>query len=106
MADDFKPGLEGVIAFESEIAEPDKEGSALRYRGVDIDDLVGRVSFGNVWGLLVDDEFNPGLPAAEPFPIPIHSGDVRVDVQSAIAMLAPAWGLKPLLDISDEEARS
>ncbi|MEY3455567.1 MAG: hypothetical protein RLZZ92_687 [Actinomycetota bacterium] len=69
MADDFKPGLEGVIAFESEIAEPDKEGSALRYRGVDIDDLVGRVSFGNVWGLLVDDEFNPGLPAAEPFPI-------------------------------------
>ena len=48
MSDDFKPGLEGVIAFESEIAEPDKEGSALRYRGVDIEDLVGRVSFGNV----------------------------------------------------------
>ena len=40
MSDDFKPGLEGVIAFESEIAEPDKEGSALRYRGVDIEDLV------------------------------------------------------------------
>jgi hypothetical protein len=36
VSDDFKPGLEGVIAFESEIAEPDKEGSALRYRGVDI----------------------------------------------------------------------
>jgi citrate synthase len=106
MADDFKPGLEGVIAFESEIAEPDKEGSALRYRGVDIDDLVGRVTFGNVWGLLIDDEFNPGLPPAEPFPIPVHSGDVRVDVQSAIAMLAPAWNLKPLLDISDEEARN
>ena len=106
MNEDFKPGLEGVIAFESEIAEPDKEGSALRYRGVDIDDLVGRITFGNVWGLLVDDEFNPGLPAAEPFPIPIHSGDVRVDVQSAIAMLAPSWGLKPLLVISDEEARS
>ena len=106
VSDDFKPGLEGVIAFESEIAEPDKEGSALRYRGVDIEDLVGRVSFGNVWGLLVDDEFNPGLPNAEPFPLPVHSGDVRVDVQSAIAMLAPAWGFKPLLDISDEEARS
>jgi len=56
MSDDFKPGLEGVIAFESQIAEPDKEGSALRYRGVDIDDLVGRVTFGNVWGLLVDDQ--------------------------------------------------
>jgi citrate synthase len=106
MSDDFKPGLEGVIAFESEIAEPDKEGSALRYRGVDIEDLVGRVSFGNVWGLLVDDEFNPGLPNAEPFPLPVHSGDVRVDVQSAIAILAPAWGFKPLLDIDDAEARS
>mgnify|MGYP003326931657 CR=1 FL=1 len=105
MSDDFKPGLEGVIAFESEIAEPDKEGSALRYRGVDIEDLVGKVSFGNVWGLLVDDQFNPGLPSAEKFPLPVHSGDVRVDVQSAIAMLAPAWGFKPLLDISDEEAR-
>ncbi|MDA2963075.1 MAG: citrate synthase 2 [Actinomycetota bacterium] len=106
MSDDFKPGLEGVIAFESEIAEPDKEGSVLRYRGVDIDDLVGRVSFGNVWGLLVDDEFNPGLPNAEKFPLPVHSGDVRVDVQAAISMLAPAWGFKPLLDIDDAQARN
>ena len=102
---DFKPGLEGVIAFESQIAEPDKDGSALRYRGVDIEDLVGRVSYGNVWGLLVDNEFNPGLPPAEPFPLPVHSGDVRVDVQSALAMLAPAWGLEPLLDIDDDTAR-
>ncbi|MGV1037613.1 MAG: citrate synthase 2 [Candidatus Nanopelagicales bacterium] len=103
---EFVPGLEGVIAFETEIAEPDKEGSSLRYRGVDIEDLVGRVSFANIWGLLVDNEFNPGLPPAEPYPIPIHSGDVRVDVQSAIATLAPAWGLRPLLDIDDEEARN
>jgi citrate synthase len=102
---EFVPGLEGVVAFETQIAEPDREGSALRYRGVDIEDLVGRVSFGNVWGLLVDNEFNPGLPPAEPFPIPIHSGDVRVDVQSAITMLAPAWGLKPLLDIDDDTTR-
>ena len=102
---DFVPGLEGVVAFETEIAEPDKEGSALRYRGVDIEDLVGRVSYGNIWGLLVDNEFNPGLPPAEPFPIPVHSGDVRVDVQSALAMLAPAWGLEPLLDIDDDTAR-
>jgi citrate synthase len=102
---DFKPGLEGVIAFESEIAEPDKEGGALRYRGVDINDLVGRVSFGQVWGLLVDNEFDPGLPPAEPFPLPIHSGDVRVDVQAALATLAPLWGFRPLLDIDPETAR-
>ena len=102
---EFVQGLEGVIAFETEIAEPDKNGSSLRYRGVDIEDLVGRVSFANIWGLLVDNEFNPGLPPAEPFPIPIHSGDIRVDVQSAIAMLAPSWGLHPLLDVDDETAR-
>ena len=101
----FKPGLEGVIAFESEIAEPDKEGGALRYRGVDIEDLVGNVSFGNVWGLLVDGRFDPGLPPAEPFPLPVHSGDIRVDVQSAIAMLAPAWGLQQQLDVGPEEIR-
>ncbi|MCW2566267.1 MAG: citrate synthase, partial [Mycobacterium sp.] len=80
---DFKPGLEGVKAFDTEIAEPDKEGNALRYRGVDIEDLVGKVSFGNVWALLTDGKFGPGLPPAEPFPIPVHSGDIRVDVQSA-----------------------
>src|SRR3712207_4965102 len=105
MADDFVPGLEGVIAFETEIAEPDKDGGSLRYRGVDIEDLVGKVTFGNVWALLVDGKFGPGLPPAEPFPIPVHSGDVRVDVQAALAMLAPFWGYRPLLDISDDEAR-
>src|ERR1700740_2262169 len=101
----YKPGLEGVIAFETEIAEPDKEGGALRYRGVDIEELVGHVSYAHVWGLLVDNSFTPGLPPAEPYPIPVRSGDIRVDVQSALAMLAPVKGMRPLLDISDEQAR-
>ena len=51
---DFKPGLEGIVAVETEFAEPDREGGSLRYRGVDIEDIVGRVPFENVWGLLVD----------------------------------------------------
>jgi citrate synthase len=102
---EVKHGLEGVIAFESEIAEPDKEGGALRYRGVDIKELVGRVSFGQVWGLLVDNEMDPGLPPAEPFPLPVHTGDIRVDAQSALAQLAPVWGFKPLLDINPAQAR-
>jgi citrate synthase len=101
----FTPGLEGHVAFRTRIAEPDKDGGALRYRGVDIEDLVGKVTFGNVWALLVDGRFGPGLPPAEPFPIPVHTGDVRVDVQAALAMLAPYWGYRPLLDISDDEAR-
>jgi citrate synthase len=99
-------GLEGVVAFDSEIAEPDREGSALRYRGVDIEDLAGRVPFENVWGLLVDGCYEPGLPPAEPSRIPVHSGDIRVDVQSAIAMVAPAWGIRPLYDIGERQARA
>lgn len=104
--DAFTAGLEGVVAFTTEIAEPDKDGGALRYRGVDIDDLVSdRVTFGDVWGLLVDGDFERGLPPAEPFPLPIHSGDVRVDVQAGLAMLAPIWGFSPILDIDDHTAR-
>jgi len=98
-------GLEGVIAFETEIAEPDKEGSALRYRGVDIEEIVGRIPFEKVWGLLVDGSYDPGLPPAEQYPLPVHSGDIRVDVQSAIAMLAPAWGIKQTYDIDDAQVR-
>jgi citrate synthase len=101
----FVPGLEGVVAFESEIAEPDRDGGNLRYRGVDIEELVGNRDYAQVWGLLVDGSFHPGLPPAEPFPLPVHSGDIRVDVQSALAMLAPYWGLGQLIDISDAQAR-
>src|SRR5688500_15594495 len=89
---EVKSGLEGVVAFETEIAEPDREGGALRYRGVDIEDLVGVVPYEQVWGLLVDGALLPGLPPAEPLPIPLRSGDARVDVQAALAQLAPMWG--------------
>lgn len=103
--DGFRPGLEGVVAFRTEIAEPDRNGGALRYRGVDIEELVGAVGFGDVWGLLVDGHFENGLAPDEPFPLPVRSGDVRADVQSALPALAPRWGLGPLLDISEAEAR-
>src|SRR3979411_1001356 len=101
---EVRSGLEGVVAFATEIAEPDREGGALRYRGVDIEDLVGNVPFGQVWGLLVDGTLLPGLPPAEPHPLSVRSGDPRVDVQSALAMLAPQWGFGQLVDISDEQA--
>jgi citrate synthase len=98
-------GLEGVIAFRTQIAEPDKEGGALRYRGVDIEELVGNVPFEKVWGLLVDGSYEPGLPPAEPHPLAVRTGDPRVDLQSALALLGPEWGLQQLIDISDEQAR-
>src|SRR4051794_7717743 len=102
---DVQSGLEGVVAFATTIAEPDKEGGALRYRGVDIEDLVGQVPYEKVWGLLVDGSFEPGLPPAEPHPLTVRSGDPRVDVQSALAMLSPEWGMGQIIDISDEQAR-
>ncbi len=104
-APEVQSGLEGVVAFATEIAEPDKEGGALRYRGVNIEDLVGAVPYEQVWGLLVDGNFKPGLPPAEPHALTVRSGDHRVDVQSALAMLAPEWGFGQLIDITDEEAR-
>ena len=103
---EVQSGLEGVVAFATEIAEPDKEGGALRYRGVDIEDLVGAVPYEKVWGLLVDGSFDPGLQPAEPHPLLVRSGDPRVDVQAALAMLAPEWGMGQVLDITDDQART
>jgi citrate synthase len=103
--DEFRPGLEGVIAFETEIAEPDREGSALRYRGVDVADLVARYSFEQVWGLLVDGSFEPGMPQAEPVELPDPSGSVMADLQAGLAMLGPRLGLRQLVDIDAEAAR-
>jgi citrate synthase len=102
---DFQPGLEGVVAFETEIAEPDKDGGALRYRGVDIEDLVGVVPFERVWGLLVDDSFERALAPAEPVDLPVRSGDVRVDLQSSLPLLAPMCGFEQLYDIGPEQSR-
>jgi citrate synthase len=103
--DEVRDGLEGVIAFASEIAEPDGNGGALRYRGVDIEDLVGAVPFERVWGLLVDGHLDRPLDPAVPHPLNIRTGDARVDVQAAIAALASEWGFAPLVDISPEVAR-
>lgn len=102
---DFKPGLEGVVAFQTEIAEPDREGGALRYRGVDIEELVGVVSFDKVWGLLVDDSFEPGMPRAEAFRLHRPTSRAMADLQGATADLSALWGLGQLIDISDDQAR-
>jgi citrate synthase len=95
-----------VVAFSTEIAEPDRDGGALRYRGVNVENLVAaRVEFGDVWALLVDGKFGDSLPPAEPFEVPVHTRDVRVDVQAGLAMLAPTRRYRPLLDIDDQTAR-
>src|SRR5947209_3754692 len=98
-------GLEGVVAFATEIAEPDREGGALRYRGVDVEALVGHVPFEQVWGLLADGAPLPGPPPAEPHALGRRTGDARADLQAALAQLAPEWGLRPLVDLTPDQAR-
>ena len=97
-------GLDGVVAFRTEIAEPDREGGALRYRGIDIEELVGAVPFEQVWGLLVDGALLPGLVRADGWLPKSLTGDAPADLQSALARLSADWQLGKLIDITDEEA--
>ena len=102
---EFRPGLEGVVAIQTEIAEPDREGGALRYRGVDIEELVGRVPYEKVWGLLVDEDLEPGMPDPEPYEPKSLTGNAPADLQSETARLSTEWELKKLVDIDSEETR-
>jgi citrate synthase len=102
---EFKPGLEGVVAFQTEIAEPDREGGALRYRGVDIEELVDSYHYEQVWGLLVDESFDPGMPDPEPYEPKHLSGNAPSDLQAETARLSSEWSLQKLVDISPEEVR-
>src|SRR5205809_2281363 len=105
MTEDFKPGLEGIVAVETEIAEPDREGGVLRYRGVDIEELVGHYPYERVWGLLVDDDLHSQMPDPEPYEPARLTGNAPADLQAETARLAGEWKLGKLNEISDEQAR-
>src|ERR687897_3320935 len=102
---EFRPGLEGVVAFETEIMEPDCEGGSLRYRGVDVEPLVGRSPYERIWGLLVEDDLDSSMPNPEPYEPAKLTGNAPADLQSETARLAGAWKLGKLNEISDEQAR-
>ena len=103
--DNFKPGLEGVVAVETEIMEPDREGGSLRYRGVDVEPLVGKVPYENVWGLLVDNDLESKMPEPEPHEPAGLTGNAPADLQAETARLSGEWKLGKLNEISDEQAR-
>jgi citrate synthase len=102
---EVKAGLEGVVAFETEIAEPDKEGGSLRYRGIDIEELVGHYPYEQVWGLLVDDDIHSAMPEPEPYEPSGLTGVAPADLQAETARLGGLWRLGKLSEISDEQAR-
>ncbi len=103
---DFKPGLEGVVAVETEIAEPDRDGGQLRYRGIDIEELVGHFPYERVWGLLVDNDLDSTMPEPEPIEPAALSGNAPSDLQAETARLSALWKLGKLSEISDEQART
>ena len=102
---EFKPGLEGVVAVETEIMEPDRDGGSLRYRGVDVEPLVGRYPYENIWGLLVDDDIESTMPEPEPHEPTGLTGHAPADLQAETAKLAGVWRLGKLNEISDAQAR-
>jgi citrate synthase len=104
-SNDFKPGLEGVVAVETEIMEPDREGGMLRYRGVDVEPLIGKVPYENVWGLLVDDDINSRMPDPEPYEPAGLTGHAPADLQHETARMSGVWNLGKLNEISNEQAR-
>ena len=90
---------------EQRIAISRLDDGVLRYRDRDVAELISHEPFESVWGLLVDDALRPALPADEPFPFQFHTGDVRVDLQSAIAQIAPVWGYRSVVDTTCERLR-
>jgi citrate synthase len=102
---EFKPGLEGIVAVETEIMEPDREGGMLRYRGVDVEPLVGKYPYENVWGLLVDDDISSTMPPPEQYEPTQLTGNAPADLQAETARLAGEWKLGKLNEISNEQAR-
>ena len=94
------------MAVETEIMEPDRDGGTLRYRGVDVEPLIGKVPYENVWGLLVDDDIDSTMPDPGPFEPAGLTGHAPADLQAQTARLSGLWDLGKLNEISDEQARS
>ena len=105
MADDFKPGLEGVVAVETEIAEPDKEGGVLRYRGVDITELVGHVPVRARLGAAGRQRPQLGHAGAGAVRAVGLTGNAPADLQARRRGSRGLWKLGKLNEISDEQAR-
>ena len=98
---EFSPGLAGVVAFETEIAEPDKDGGELRYRGVDIEDLVG-TSRSSRCGACSSTSRSSRACRPRTASSSYRTGGHMSDLQAALAALSGKWKLGQLIDIDDD----
>ncbi|WP_218620444.1 citrate/2-methylcitrate synthase [Mycolicibacterium hippocampi] len=92
------PGFVGVTAFTTAICQPSSLGDKLRFRGVDIRDLVGVRPYDDVWRLLVDDDPGAGTLAqiadTEVVAALDVSGNPRVSLQRMILRLGQGREMK------------
>lgn len=107
----FSPGLEGVIAAETELGLVDGANGRLMYRGYRIGDLVARGSYAAVANLLWTGRWEPAahLPAA-PVPLAVLAA-LRALPRSAKPMDAlrtavSVWGATQTLDWPPGEAQA
>lgn len=93
------PGFVGVTAFTTAICQPSSVGDLLRFRGVDIRDLVGIRPYDDVWRLLVDDDPGAGpladVGGAEVAAAVDGSGTPRVVLLRALLRLGENRDMKP-----------
>lgn len=93
------PGFEGATAFTTGICRPSSTGDVLRYRGVDIVEIVGVRPYDDVWRLLVDGEPGSGalsdIGAGEIMAALRGSGTPRVVLQQLLLELGESRGMAP-----------
>jgi citrate synthase len=63
------------------------------------------VPYEKVWGLLVDENLEPGMPDPEPYEPAALTGNAPSDLQAETARLSAVWKLQKLVDIDAEQAR-
>lgn len=93
------PGFVGVSGFTTAICRPSSVGDTLRFRGVDIEDLVGIRPYDDVWRLLVDDDPGSG-PLAQVADDEVAAalddvGTPRVILQRALLRIGESRGMRP-----------
>ena len=82
---DFKPVSRASSRSRPRSRSPISDGGVLRYRGVDITELVGHVPYEHVWGLLVDNDLDSAMPEPEPYEPARLSGNAPSDLQAETA---------------------
>jgi citrate synthase len=99
----YSPGLEGVIAGETELSQVDGERGRLTYRGYRIGDLVEHGSYPAVANLLWTGEWDPGhelatAPVPESVMTALRALPRSAKPMDALRTAVSAWGAAEVLD--------